>query len=272
MSVDFSPVSFSGGLSDDVQSEQNAAILRQFSDWLRSSNTDPIETHPIETHNPKVGLYQLYEALAAQRHELKLYTKSGRQTQELLTDCIRETSAAVDVLKRFYQEKPETERRAIKPYLISLIEIDEAIQRVGTAMESLQRRLTEYWHSQIEYATAVYGSKLSWWKKNSKLKTIRDFSSYFLSQQDEEIEKILEPFRTGIEMLQNRMDDVLQKHFIYRLAPWGEPVDPETMQVVAVVESDEVPPGHVVDIVRFGYTWQGTPLRFADVRASKASV
>ena len=257
---------FSAPLSDDAQPERNAAILQQFADWLRSST--PIQT---ETHSPKVGLYQLFEVLSAQRHELKLYTKSGRQTQELLADSIRETSAAVDVLKRFYQEKPEVERKAVEPYLASLCEIDEAIQRAGTAVESLQQRLTECWHSQIEYATAIYCSELPWWGKRSKLKTIWDFSAYLLTQQDKEIAKILEPFRTGIEMLQSRMDDVLKKHSIRRLAPLGEPVDPATMQVVAVVESDEVPAGYVVDVVRFGYTWQGIPLRFADVRASKAS-
>jgi len=256
----------------DTQTEQNAKILQQFADWLRSSNTAPTETRPIETHSPKIGLYQLYEVLAAQRHELKLYTKSGRQTQELLTDCIHETSAAVDVLRRFHQEKPEIERKAVKPYLTSLCEIDEAIQRAGNATESLQRRLTECWHSQIEHATATYCGKLSWWRRRSKRRMIRDFSAYLLARQDEEIEMILETFRTGIEMLQHRMNDVLQKHSIRRLAPWGKPVDPETMQVVAVVESDEVPPGYVVDVVRFGYTWQGMPLRFADVRASKALV
>ena len=264
-------VDFTGTLSNESQPDHNARILQQFSDWLRSSNSAVTETHPIETHNPKVGLFQLYEALAAQRHELKLYTKSGRQTQDLLTDCIRETSTAVDALKRFHQEKPEIVRKAVKPYLTSLTEIDEAIQRAGAATESLQRRLTECWHSQIEYATAVYCGKLSWWRKKSK-KIIKDFSAYLLSQQDEEIESILEPFRTGIEMLQSRMNDVLHKHSIRRIAPWGEPVDPETMQVVAVVESDAVPAGHVVDVVRFGYTCQGIPLRFADVRASKSSV
>jgi molecular chaperone GrpE len=253
-------------LSDNVHAEQNAAILQQFADWLRSK---PL---PAETQEPQVGLYQLFEALTAQRHELKLYTKSGRQTQELLADCIRETSAAVETLQRFYQEKPEVERKAVEPYLTSLCEIDEAIQRSETAMESLQRRLMGWMYSQIEHSTAIYCANLSWWMKTLNRKTIRHFSAYLISQQDEEVGKILEPFRTGITMLQRRMNDVLQKHSIRRLAPWGEPVDPETMQVVAVVESDKVPPGYVVDVVRFGYTWQGIPLRFADVCAAKTTV
>ena len=250
-------------ISDSEPAEQNVALLQQFADWLRSK---PLT---IETREPQVGLYQLFEALAAQRHELKLYTKSGRQTQELLADCIRETSAAVETLQRFYQEKPEVERKAIEPYLTSLCEVDEAIQRSGTAMESLQRRLKEWIHSQIEHSTAMYCGNLSWWEKTLRRKTIRHFSAYLISQQDKEIEIILEPFRTGIDMLQRRMNDVLQKHSIRRLVPWNEPVDPQTMQVVAVVESDKVPPGYVVDVVRFGYTWQGIPLRFADVCAAK---
>jgi len=252
---------------NDGLSDRNAAILRQFTDFLRSSET----VFDTSGGEPQVGLYQLFEALAAQRHELKLYTKSGRQTQELLTDCIRETSAAVESLKRLTREKPEIERKAVDPYLTSLVEIDEAIQRAGTAMETLLRTLKEWSRSCIASSTTAYCDELSWWGRFWKRKIVRHFAASLFTQQEIEIEKILEPFRTGLELLQRRTDDVMQKHSIRRLAPWGEPVDPATMQVVAVVESQEIPPGHVVDVVRLGYTWQGLILRFADVRAAKTN-
>ncbi len=43
------------------------------------------------------------------------------------------------------------------------------------------------------------------------------------------------------------------------------------MTVVEVVEDPDRPPGHVVEEIRRGYTWQGRLLRYAEVRASRTS-
>ena len=252
---------------DVERSERRADIVRQFAEWLQSPEAVAVETP--ETVEPKVGLYQLYEVLAAQRQELKLYTKSERQLQELVAKSIEETSAAVAVLERFRRERPEIERKAVKPLMTSLIEIDEAVQRAVAAMEVLRQRLTEGNRHRIEHLTAVYCDNLSWWNRFWKRKTIQHFVEHLHSSSDKEIEEIIEPFRTGIEMLRRRADDVLKRHSIQRFNPCGQPVDSETMQVIAVVESDDVPPGYVVDVVRPGYLCRNVPLRFADVRAAK---
>ena len=136
-------------------------------------------------------------------------------------------------------------------------------------MNSLQKRLIVLIRSGVMRSAATYCDELSFWRRLIERKIIRRFAEFFAADQQEEVERILEPFRDGFELLQRRMDDVLRRHSIRRLEPVGEQVDPQTMRVVAVVESETVPPGHVADVVRPGYLCRGAPLRFADVRAVK---
>ena len=74
----------------------------------------------------------------------------------------------------------------------------------------------------------------------------------------------------GYALIQSRLRRTLDAEQIAAIASVGRPVDPERMNVVAVVETTDVPPGHVVDEVRRGYTWRGRVLRYAEVRAARA--
>ncbi len=254
-------------------SAQNVDLLRRFMDCLIATDNEPA-TEDLES-GPEIGLYQLFEAFTAQRHELKLFTKSGRQTQELLQHSIEETSKAVDALSRFRRERPEIERKAVTPFVSSLIEIDESLLRTKASLKTLQERLTALVRTRIETVAAAYCDSLSWWNRLWRRTSVLRFADHLAERQTAEIEQILEPFLVGFDMLIRRMNDILEKHAIKRLNPLGEPVDPETMRVVAIVESDvesdvdsnAVPAGHVVEVVRYGYLRQGKPLRFADVRA-----
>lgn len=247
--------------------ERNAELLREFAVWLETASA--LTSASPSEDEPSIGLYQLFEALASQRQEFKLFTKAGRQTQELLQQSIDATSEAVVSLKRFRKERPEIERKSVAPFLSSLIEIDESIQRADGVLESLRDRLAETIRRRIEATATAYCDELSWWSRIRQRKTVRRFVERLENDVVADVDRTVEPFRQGFEMLRRRMDDVLKKHSIRRLNPVGEPVDPETMQVVAVVDSTSISPGCVVDVVRFGYLWRNKPLRFADVRAAR---
>ncbi|MDR1385258.1 MAG: nucleotide exchange factor GrpE [Planctomycetaceae bacterium] len=247
-------------------SEQHYQLLQQFHDWLSLLESET-ETSYDET-GPKIGLYQLYEALIAQRQELKLYTKSGRQLQELIQQSLNETIKATDALNRSRREQSEKESQNAKPFLSSIMEIDESLQRTSAAWDSLQIRINAFIHDHIETLTEEYCRQLSWWGRYRKRKTIRRFVDYIMDEQTNEIFQILNAFRQGFAILIQRMDNVLKKHTLERINPIGQSVDPETMQVIAVVETEAIPAGCVVDVLRFGYIWQGQVFRFADVRAA----
>jgi len=255
---------------DDAIPKQQAELLHRLEAWLRTteSKTTPTGVEP-EDGEPALGLYPLYETLTSQRHELKLLTKSVRQTQELLAGSIGETAAAVALLQREHRDQPDIERKAVKPFLSSLVEMDESLERAAAAAHIMQERLAELFDTSVERSAATWYGRLSFWGRFWKRRTVRDLTEWIIREQQAEAERTFAPFREGFEMLRRRMDDVLRKHAIRRLDPRGEPLNPETMRVIAVVESQNVPSGYVVDVVRPGYLWRGKPIRFADVRAAR---
>ncbi|MCL2623700.1 MAG: nucleotide exchange factor GrpE [Planctomycetaceae bacterium] len=284
----------------DALSARNTDLLRRLEAWLRTSESEPAVSPTSGELNggepcvgePGIGLYQLYEALASQRQELKLYTKTGRQMQEQLAKCIEETSAAVTMMQRYDRDKADAEM----PFLSSLMEMDESLERAAAAVLTMQQRLTELFGTHVEHAAAWcdrlssrqrfghgllrwWHGLLRWWHRRYSDqqfrllrrhdRTVRAFAAFVAREQQTEAERIFQPFRDGFGMLRQRMNDILKKHEIVRLEPCGEPVDPQTMRVIAVVESECVPPGHVVDVIRPGYLRRGKPIRFADVRAAR---
>jgi len=267
---------------DDALPKQQAELLHRLEAWLRTTESKTTPTGaatPTDVAAPTgvepkdgervLGLYPLYETLASQRHELKLLTKSVRQTQELLAGSIEESAAAVALLQREHRDQPDIERKAVKPFLSSLVEMDESLERAAAAVRIMQERLAELLGPSVERSAAAWCGRLSFWGRFWKRRTVRDLTEGIIREQQAEAERIFAPFREGFEMLRRRMDDVLKKHAIRRLDPRGEPLNPETMRVIAVVESQNVPSGYVVDVVRPGYLWRGKPIRFADVRAAR---
>lgn len=251
----------------DEPTGKHAELLREFAACLSEAADSSV--FPADGADSPVGLYQVFEILASQRQELKLHTKTGRQTQELLHGNIEALSGAVEALNRYRKERPHVERKAALPLLTSLVELDESLHRAGTALDSLRTRLLHLLRERDEAATYEYCDNMSWWERFRKRKIIRRFAEHMDRDRTAELTLALEPFREGLDMLRSRMEDVLKRHAVRRLNPVGEPVDPETMQVVGVVDSDDIPSGRVVDVVRFGYSWHDKPLRFADVRAAR---
>ncbi|MDR2642245.1 MAG: nucleotide exchange factor GrpE [Planctomycetaceae bacterium] len=252
-------------------SRQNAEVLEQFTNWLYSSDDESCEVGDLSEENAvgsEIGLFQIFEALSAQRQELKLYVKSGRKTVELIEKSVEETSRVVEQFIRFKRERPDIERKAIKPFIMSLIEIDESLMRAVSFLDSVQSRLILHSRN-IEIYAGAYCDQFSIWQRFWRRKIIFQFTEYLKKERVAEVEHVLQPLQDGFKMVLFRMDDVLRRHSITRLNPVGELVDPNTMQVVGILDSQEVKVGHVVDVVRPGYLWNGKPFRYADVRAAR---
>ena len=75
----------------------------------------------------------------------------------------------------------------------------------------------------------------------------------------------------GYGLIQARLRRAMDTEQILRIACIGQPIDPERMTVIEVVDSDEFAAGFVVDEVRRGYTWRDRVLRFAEVRVARSA-
>lgn len=75
--------------------------------------------------------------------------------------------------------------------------------------------------------------------------------------------------REGIEMIGRQLLDVLARYDIHPLDAEGKVFDPHLHEAVGVVETDVVPPDHVVEQLRRGYVVGSEVLRPALVRVAK---
>ena len=75
---------------------------------------------------------------------------------------------------------------------------------------------------------------------------------------------------TGVELTLQLMDSVLEKFAITMIDPAGARFNPEQHQAMAMVESAEVSPNHVVEVVQKGFLLNDRLLRPALVVVAKA--
>ena len=74
----------------------------------------------------------------------------------------------------------------------------------------------------------------------------------------------------GVELTQKSLVEVLQKHGVEQVDPHGEPFDPQFHQAMTMLESADVEPNTVIDVMQKGYVLNGRLIRPAMVVVSKA--
>jgi molecular chaperone GrpE len=82
------------------------------------------------------------------------------------------------------------------------------------------------------------------------------------------VENESDPLAQGVTMVHKQMDDILRRNGLEPIEASGKPFDPNVHEAVAQVDSEEVPPGHVVQEYQRGYTLGGQILRPAKVVVS----
>lgn len=80
----------------------------------------------------------------------------------------------------------------------------------------------------------------------------------------------LDSVRTGFAMSLQRVERALAQHGLEPIPSVGQPLDPETMEVVEATLDRSRPSGEVIEEVRRGYLWHGRVFRFAQVRVAKS--
>ena len=83
--------------------------------------------------------------------------------------------------------------------------------------------------------------------------------------------ELLDALLEGYGLIHSRLVRVMAAEQIERIPCEGQPVDPERMIVLEVVDDPDRPPGTVVKELRSGYTWKGRLLRYAEVQAASVA-
>ncbi len=87
---------------------------------------------------------------------------------------------------------------------------------------------------------------------------------------NEENTEAVRKMHEGLDLTLKLMEDVFKKFSVTQIDPKGERFDPEKHHALSVVESDEVPPNHVVTVVQKGYQLHERVLRPALVVVARA--
>ncbi len=76
-------------------------------------------------------------------------------------------------------------------------------------------------------------------------------------------------FRSGVELINRQLHDVLAKLGVRPIPAQGEPFDPHLHQAVQMVDTDEVADNHVLEELQRGYKLKDRLLRPAMVRVAR---
>jgi molecular chaperone GrpE len=205
------------------------AVLADFRRWLEELAATPVPAPPV-THGGlnAVDLATIVAAFTALRHEVNLQTKATRAQSEQL-------AAALEVIRQPVDRGDDSARPLVKA--------------VAEAYDTLTRTTAE-----IERLRESAPAPVSFWGR--------------LFARREVPADHLDAVVTGLRMSERRIERLMSEVGLEPVKAVGQPFDPETMEAVEAVVSDQ-PPGTVIEELRRGYRWRGRVFRFAQVRVAK---
>lgn len=258
--------------TEPLTPERVEAILADFRRWVLES----VPTEPAEVPAPDFSWSKLVEQLVAVRHEVQIQTRVLRQQQEQLTE----------VLNRGSPRPSEAPVRidsfgapdSVRAFVDSLIEMAEVS---GRALTEIQRVLDTMERGGAEASPLPQSidakKKEPWWSRwlrriNRVEPRAKENCTEFAERSERTTTrwlKHLSALREGVRHSNEKVASILARHGLESIPTIGQPFDPETMEAIDVIATDETAPGVVVAEYRRGYRWQGRLIRTAQVRVNK---
>jgi molecular chaperone GrpE len=216
------------------------AVLIDFRNWLEELAAAPAETPVAErpssagypAGSPTVDLATVVAAFTALRHEVNLQTKATRAQSEQLAQALEARNQTAD---------DNDEDAAVRPLIKAVAEVFDTLTRTTAEIDRLRE------------ATADSPSLLR---------------KLFGARQNPIADR-LAAAATGLRMSERRVERLMREVGLEPVECVGQRFDPETMEAVEAVMSNEQQAGTVVEELRRGYLWNGRVFRFAQVRVAK---
>lgn len=223
---------------------------------------------------PQFGLIDVIEAFTAMRHEFRNQSKETREVAEEL----RRTAEKVERFTGAYDGagRPDAAKRSLE-FAHALAEIDHSVSR---AVEAATRSLAN-WQS----ASDTPIKRVSATDKLASCGPItRFFCRRFAKQLDAEYatqtqrrldlqkghrDAAVSAIVSGLSMTVDHLRRRVTQHGIERIEVTGQPFDANVMRAVEVIDSSEVPPGHVAEQLAPAYRYNSRVIQFADVRLAR---
>ena len=189
-------------------------------------------------------------------------SKEQKQTEEQVSDeRTTDQHEEVEVVDTAVEVDARDER--IANLEVQLAEVQErerdALLRAKAEMDNLRRRTEQ----DVEKA-----HKFALEKFVNELLPVLDSLDRALEVADKEGAGMAAMIE-GIELTRKSMLDVVRKFGVEVVGDINVPFNPDVHQAIAMVESDEVSPNHVLMVMQKGYTLNGRTIRAAMVSVAK---
>lgn len=252
------------------------ALLARFRQWLdetrdeaerldaSEAGLEPAQADAPQADVPDVGLRRLVEEFTALRHEVKLQTKGTRGLQEQAEGLLAGLQQAIDQFRSIGPREDDAALAACRPLIEALADLDEALDRGRDGAGKARERLAA---DPLAARLDAYLARQSWFRRRLVRSYHQEVCALVTGHEEGPRAALFAALIEGYDLIHARLRRTLASEQIRRIDCIGQPVDPERMSVVALIDAPDQPPGTVVEEVRRGYTWRGRVFRFAEVRA-----
>jgi molecular chaperone GrpE len=171
-----------------------------------------------------------------------------------------ETDGETEELRRHLEEKEERVKELndeLDEREQRIEELESRVKRVQADFKNYKKRAEERREEVRERATEDLVKRLL---------GVRDDFERTL-EADEEDDADADDLREGVEMVRDKLDDILRNEGVERVET--DEFDPEKHQAMMRVESDEHDKGEIVEVYESGYRMAGRVLRPAKVTVAE---
>jgi molecular chaperone GrpE len=145
-------------------------------------------------------------------------------------------------------------------------EFKDKLLRTLAEMENLRKRTEREVADARQYAIANFARDVLAVADNMH-RALEAIDSELRDSADTKMKSLVE----GVELTERELMKVLERNGVKMFSPAGEKFDPNLHQAMYELESPELPPGSVAQVIQAGYTLGDRVLRPALVAVSKAA-
>ncbi|QEL19698.1 nucleotide exchange factor GrpE [Limnoglobus roseus] len=239
-------------------------ILGDFRGWLDGLTTLPAATPPADPLN----LQQLVAQFTALRHDVNMQTKAARTAVEQTNAAMRLLQPTESVTPEEAEEEPASDSEHLRPIVKMLLDVHDALSVAQRQMEKAKRSAGEVLESPAAdakrpgFVARLFGATtpdVTTWQRHA-------------DRMREHAGKLQQQFAAvadGYTMSLRRVERTFDELGLETIPCFGEPFDPELMEVLDTATDTGQPAGTVVEVLRQGYIWNDTLLRYAQVKVAK---
>jgi len=245
----------------------NLSESNQFSESNQATEAD--------SDAPQFGLLEMVAAFTAMRHEWRGQTKESRALVEQVESAVQaiqrlegqistQLAAQLAAQSAAPEDDPSEMSDQAKQFVLRLADTDHQLTRAITAVGQAEQHRQQIRQSQWRDFEREFASmnRLARRWAGGLLELARQ-------QHHASDQPVADPTTEGLNLVLARLRRTLVEFGVERVDTLGMPFDANTMNAIGTVTTSDFPPGHVAEQLAPAYLWQGSCLRFADVRVSQ---